>query len=305
MKIGLVDLDTSHPEHWVPIERELGHEVVGAWDGGSVHPPDYVQRFAETHQIPTVFRSLEEMAGAVQCAIIHSCDWDVHVERARPFVEAGRAVLVDKPIAGNLADLNQFRKWFDDGARITGGSSLRFCAEVQRLHARDETQHGVPHTVFCGCGVDEFNYGIHAYSLLHGIMGGGAASVRHVEKRVQRRVEVTWADGRTGILMIGRADKWLPSYASIVTDRDAQAFVVDVSAIYRAFLEVVLPYLAGSQTDPPISASQWLEPELWALAAKASWDDGDRPVRLDELTDRAVSYDGSAFAREYRASRYH
>jgi len=38
MKIGIVDLDTSHPQNWIPIERELGHEIVGLWDGGSVHP---------------------------------------------------------------------------------------------------------------------------------------------------------------------------------------------------------------------------------------------------------------------------
>ena len=39
MKIGIVDVDTSHPDKWIPIERELGHEVVGIWDGGAVHPP--------------------------------------------------------------------------------------------------------------------------------------------------------------------------------------------------------------------------------------------------------------------------
>ena len=31
MKIGLVDLDTSHPAAWVPILRELGHDVVGIY----------------------------------------------------------------------------------------------------------------------------------------------------------------------------------------------------------------------------------------------------------------------------------
>ena len=40
MKIGIVDLDTSHPQAWIPIEREMGHEVIGVWDGGSVHPKE-------------------------------------------------------------------------------------------------------------------------------------------------------------------------------------------------------------------------------------------------------------------------
>jgi hypothetical protein len=46
MRIGVVDLDTSHPQNWVPLERELGHAVVGGWDGGSVHPPEYPATFA-------------------------------------------------------------------------------------------------------------------------------------------------------------------------------------------------------------------------------------------------------------------
>jgi len=40
MKIGVVDIDTSHPQNWIPIERTLGHDVAGLWDGGSVHPPE-------------------------------------------------------------------------------------------------------------------------------------------------------------------------------------------------------------------------------------------------------------------------
>ena len=71
MKIGVVDIDTSHPQNWIPIERTLGHDVAGLWDGGSVHPPEYVQQFAADHGIPRVFESLEEMAGEVDCAIIH------------------------------------------------------------------------------------------------------------------------------------------------------------------------------------------------------------------------------------------
>ena len=38
MRIGIVDLDTSHPANWIPIERELGHEIVGVFDSGDVHP---------------------------------------------------------------------------------------------------------------------------------------------------------------------------------------------------------------------------------------------------------------------------
>lgn len=304
MKIGIVDLDTSHPENWIPIEREMGHEVVGVYDGGSVHPSGYAEQFAARHSVPVVFAALEEMVDAVDCAILHGCDWDTHVAKARPFVEAGKAVLIDKPLAGNVRDLHVVRSWARNGARITGGSSLRFCRETRDWLARPVDERGAPDTVLCGCAVDEFNYGIHAYSMLAGIMGGGARSVRSLGQGVQRRVEVRWADGRSGLLVLGKAAAWIPFYASIATQKSCVQYVADNARLYRALLEAVLPYLAGESADPTVSPDHLIEPELWALAARQSWLNGDREVALSDIDPRDSGYDGAVFASEYRAMKY-
>ncbi|MCC7261026.1 MAG: Gfo/Idh/MocA family oxidoreductase [Candidatus Latescibacteria bacterium] len=301
MKIGIVDLDTSHPQNWIPIERELGHYVAGVWDGGEVHPPEYVEDFAKKHQLPKLYPSLEAMAAEVDCAVLHSCNWDTRIERARPFVEAGKAVLLDKPVAGRPGDLRQLLEWEARGVRLTGGSSLRFCNEVQDYLARPESERGKPHTVICGCGVDEFNYGIHAYSLLAGLMGGGAQGVRHLGEGGQRRVQVRWADGRTGLLVIGATTRWLPFHATVITDRDLSQFQVDAGRLYRALLEKILPYLEG-KAPAPMPLRELMEPERWALAARRSWLEGDREVPLDELGEDG--YEGAAFARFYREQKY-
>jgi hypothetical protein len=299
MKIGVVDLDTSHPQNWIPIERELGHEVAGVWDGGEVHPPEYVQDFAQKHQLPKIYAGLEEMAAEVDCAVLHGCNWDTRVERARPFVAAGKAVLLDKPLAGRPGDLRQLLEWEARGIRLCGGSSLRFCYEAQEWLARSE--RGVVHTAICGCGVDEFNYGIHAYSLLAGLMGTGAKSVRHLGQGGQRRVQVNWADGRAGFLVIGAVSRWLPFHATVITDREISQFQVDAGRLYRAMLEKVLPYLEG-RAAAPVSLRELMEPERWALAARRSWLEGDREVGLEELGEDG--YDGAAFARFYREQKY-
>jgi hypothetical protein len=304
VRIGVVDLDTSHPGAWIPIERELGHEIVGVWDGGSVHPAGYAERFAQEHGIPRVYSSLAAMATDADCALIHGCDWDTHLAKARPFLEAGKSVLLDKPLAGNVADIRELRRLADGGARISGGSALRFCKEAAAYFASPEAERGVPHTVFCGCGVDEFNYGIHAYSLLSGVLGPGAASVRHLGGVQQRRVQVKWPDGRMGIVAIEATGQWLPFYATIISERAVKQFTVDSGGLYRALLEALLPYLAGSQPEAPVPISHLIEPELWALAAKLSWEEGDREVRLAELEASQVAYDGSEFAAEYRRQKY-
>jgi len=303
MKIGVVDVDTSHPQNWIPIERELGHEVIGLWDGGSVHPPEYVTQFADEHRIPRVYESLTELAAEVDCAIVHGCDWDTHIEKARPFIAAGKSVLVDKPQAGNLRDLRQLCDWAGTGARIAGGSSLMFCNEIKELLGRPVAERGEPHTVFCGCAVDEFNYGIHAYALASGLLGPGAVSVRHLGRKVQRRVQITWRDGRIAAVVVGEAAGWQPFYASVATDRCAVQFAPSTSDLYRALLESLLPYLAGDTAEPPVSVEASIEPELCALAAQRSWLEDDREVQLSELTD-ADAFAGAEFAAGYRRQKY-
>ncbi len=303
MKIGIVDLHTSHPQNWIPIERELGHEIVGLYDGGSVHPSGYAERFAAEHAVPRVYDSLTDLARDVDCAIIHGCDWDTHVEKARPFVEAGRSVLLDKPMAGKPADVATILGWARAGARITGGSSLRFCSETRAWLSQPEAERGIPHTVICGCAVDEFNYGTHAYAQLAGLMAGKAVAVRHLAGTPQRRVQVAWSDGRTGIVVVGKVAGWIPFYATIVTERGVTQFVADAGSLYRGLLECCLPYLSGETDVPPVDMDELLEPERWAIAARTSWLDGDRWVELAEL-DSCDGYDGAAFAREYRAMRY-
>lgn len=304
MKIGIVDLDTSHPQNWIPIERELGHEVVGLWDGGAVHPAEYVRDFAREHDVPKVYENLRDLVPEVDAAIIHGCDWDTHVDKARPFVEAGKGVLLDKPIAGCARDLEQIESWADSGARITGGSSLRFCYETQDWLAQPEDERGSPDTVICGCGVDEFNYGIHAYSMLAGIMGAGAVSVRHLGRGTQRRVQISWQDGRTGVLIIGATEKWLPFYACIATHRGVTQYQADSGKLYRALLEATLPYLASETEELPLCGKSLCEPERWALAARISWLQDDREVVLDDLSRDDEGYDGAEFAKGYREAKY-
>jgi hypothetical protein len=301
-RVGHVDLDTSHPGYWVPIVRELGYEVVGVYDGGAVWPEAYALEFANQHEIPKVFGCLAEMAQEVDVAIIHSCNWDLHVERARPFVEAGKAILVDKPIIGNLSDANQLREWARRGIRITGGSSVRYAHEVQEFQSRPEEQRGTPHSIFCGCGVDEFNYGVHAYSLMLSLMGPGVESVRYLGASTQRQVEVVWMDKRRGILTIGANPSYLPFYATVISDRTVSHIQLDNSQLYRSLLERALPYLAGG-ADPPACMDELLEVELTAVAARMSRMYNGAFISLSDLRDDDAGYDGAAFAHSYRLQR--
>jgi hypothetical protein len=302
LRIGHVDLDTSHPQGWIPIERELGHTVVGVYDGGTVYPEGYAAEFASKLDIPNVFTDLEAMAEAVDVAIIHSCNWDLHVERARPFIEADKAVLIDKPMAGNVQDANQLIEWKRRGHRICGGSSLYFCDEVVDFLAEPVDKRGTPTFVYVGCGVDEFNYGSHAYAMGHALLGPGAQSVRYMGSHGQRQIEAVWKDGRCLILVVGEAAAYLPFYATVVSERSVRHIVAQNRTLYKALLSRVLPYLGG-EAEELVPLETLLEAERVAIAARYSWTHGGISVDLNDIPLDDPGYNGATFAAGYRLSK--
>lgn len=302
-RVGLVDLCTSHPAAWVPVLRDLGYEVVACWDSGDTRPPGFAQAFAQEQKIPLAVREPGDLIGKIDIAIIHSANWDKHVPLARPLLEAGIAVLIDKPLVGNLKDADQLLAWAKEGRRLTGGSSLRFSNEVRSYLAVPASERGTPHTVFAGCGVDDFNYGIHAYSLVAGVLGPGIRSVRYLGASAQKHIRLVWHDGRVAILSVGKVANWLPFHFTAVTEKGAHQATVDAGQLYRALLEAVMPYLAGSVDQPPVSLDALLEPELAALAARMSWMNGGAEIFLTDLRIDDPGFDGRQFAEEYRRAR--
>lgn len=303
MKIGLVDLDTSHPEAFVPLLRERGHEIAGVWDGGSVHPAGYAREFARRNQISRVFEKLEDMAGEVDCALVHACDWDTHVEKARRFLDVGKSVLVDKPLAGRVSDLGVLAEWAAQGQRIAGGSALLYGAEAAEWKASATDERGKLRTVFGGCGVDEFNYGIHGYAMALAFAGFDVESARHLGlSGPQDVIELSHASGVRSLVQIGPTEAWLPFYATLVTTRQVRQVTVDSNKLYTALLDATLPFLAGQTDVPPLAADALVLPERCALAALTSKQSGGRAVPLSETP--AAAYDGAAFARGYRAAKY-
>ncbi|MCK5805335.1 MAG: Gfo/Idh/MocA family oxidoreductase, partial [Lentisphaeria bacterium] len=242
-RLGLVGLCTSHPNSWIPIIRTLAEEgmvdveVTACWDSGETRPDGFAAEFAAEKQIPHAVGKLEDMVGLVDAVIVHTTNWDKHVEQARPFIEAGLPVLIDKPVAGNLADIRQLLDWEKTGAKITGGSSLRFVFEVAEYLARPVEERGEVHTAFAGCGTDEYNYGIHAYSLLCGLMGTGLRSVTYLGMSGQKHIRCRWANGSVGFLSVGGEGQRLPFHVIAIAAKGLQQIRVDNSKIYRALLE--------------------------------------------------------------------
>lgn len=291
LRIGIIDLDTSHPKSFLPIIRELGHEVVAVWDRGTVQDDGYAAEFAAQFDIAKVVPP-QDMPGLVDAVYLNAVDWDRHVPTAQPFVEQGIPVLIDKPLAGSSGDLAQLRYWLRAGAVITGGSALRWCDEAVRARAELDIEFA---TIWCAG--HPLDYGIHGHSLAVGLLGPDIDAVRHLGDSPWR-MELRWRDGRSCQLVVAEPGHSVPFRALVLTPDGAREVVPELGNLYPSFLRAVLPRLGGSV--PVESDRQTVVAEAAALADLASSRDGGAWISVDDLPD-GVGFDGPGFAGGYRS----
>jgi len=301
LRIGIADLDTSHPGRWVPILQEWDSvAVVACWDGGSVRAPGYAQQFAAEHNIPEVVPALADLIPLVDVVFVQSCNWDLHAERVRPFVEAGKGVYIDKPLAGNVADLLQLKAWAAQGADIIGGSSLRCCEEVKRIHA--QSQGSDLHAIFASGPNDFFNYGIHVIEMVQGIIGlersSPAVAVTHLGSHGSERLLVDYANGLQAVLELQTAGGFFLS----VSGGSGHWSATVKSSFFRPLLQDVVAHFQGKRPFPA-DIDMLCEAVMVLLAGRESMRRGRlTPVRIDELRADAPGFDGHSFTEAYRAS---
>ena len=164
-------------------------------------------------------------------------------------------------------------------------------------------REGKPRALLVGCGVDEFNYGIHAYAMTAGMLGPGIEAARHVGlQHGLQQVELSWQDGAKAMLLVG-GGAWLPFYATAIHAQAVEQLQAGTDTLYSALLEQVMPYLSGAVDAPVTAYPELIEPELAALAVEVSRQSNGKWVALDDPALAQAHYDGAAFGHSYRISK--
>ncbi len=299
IKLGMVDLCTSHPGSWIKIIHEMeGVTVTAVHDSGGVRPEGYAEQFAAENDVPTVTETIEEMVELVDGAIIHSANWDLHLPHALPFIEARVPVLLDKPMVGNLHDLHELQRLqakYD--TLIMGGSSVRWAGDLLALCER-RGEMGEIGLCWCQGRGDFFNYGIHTIEMFQGFFGAGVLAVEHVGRNGP--TDVFRADYYTGVpVFFALGSVANPWFISISATGGVFSTVIDSGDAYRNLIERFVTAIRTG--EPPLSLEDNLEAVKVALAAKVARREGTI-CYLEDL-DNGERFDGYAFAEHYARLR--
>jgi len=137
------------------------------------------EHVARCSKVPQIVDNPKDVIGQVDAVIIPTDKGWEHVDRARPFVETGLPLMIDKPLADNLKDLRTFIEWDRKGIPFVSCSPLRYSPECQALRAQMASVGELRLLTMTTVNSWE-RYGIHALETIYPFLPtGGWQSVVH------------------------------------------------------------------------------------------------------------------------------
>ncbi len=258
MRIGMVGFDTSHVVQFtmrlnhVDIEEEQwveGAEVVAGFPGTSkVEDEQTLAEYTATlagYGVEVVDVP-EELIGIVDAVMVEFQSGMVHLEYARPFIEAGIPTFVDKPFTCSVADAQELAELAEaNDTPLFSSSSLRYALEIQQLQA-EQAQTGeilgamayspaILHPENPGL----FHYGIHAVETLYALMGPGCQEVWCAYQAGAEAIMGCWQDQRIGSIRGTRAGTHGYGFTAWC-ENEVRACSINANYIYRELLKQIV-----------------------------------------------------------------
>ena len=244
--IGILGLDTSHGEAFA--EQLSAHPATTlshVWDSGTIRDKEYVDAFCDHHECVRVSKPMD-LLDQVDAVMVLTLDWNQHASLARPFLAAGLPVMIDKPLAGSIAQVRTISNALQSGeARLFGGSVLPFAPPMQSLSV------GSPGRRIVLAGYDDpFYYGAHLTDLTSYLID---SPWTRVEPRAGSRKEVSAHfenDANATLILDGPTDT--PGFGVLdVADRTKTVFLPAgegaFDPAYRQYVGAFVDVIEGTQ----------------------------------------------------------
>lgn len=291
IRLGIVSLESTHVDAFCRIFNSDPSEPTRL-EGATVvalcnqdNDPARVAELQHQWKIEIVVNRPSDLLDMVDAVLLCGRDGSRHLEQARPFLEAGLPVFVDKPMALDLDDANQMIALaLDHGAPLMSASGLRYADELTAA-LEEVGDEEIIHANLVGPG-ELFFYGIHLSDMLNAIMGAGVQAVANLGEVEFDLIAVSFGDGRSASLQLLR-EAYARHHGELFTANGSVRFEIREHTFYNRLMQ---RFLAMVETgEPPIPYEDMLEAVAVLVAADRSYRQGGRAVRLVELRSKRES----------------
>lgn len=140
----------------------------------------------------SVVKNYTEMIGEVDAVIIARDDYENHLVMAKPFLDAGMKVLIDKPLTMDMSELLYFKEFLSKG-QLMSVAGLRFAIELDEIRANMDTFGKLK--VIQSSVINEWDkYGIHIIDGVLGLLEEKPKSIEYISSNAEIYV-VTFESG--------------------------------------------------------------------------------------------------------------
>jgi len=279
-RIGIVGSDNSHAIRFAELcnktdsagRRIEGAAVTHLWGVEDARNAEV----AEAGAIPHVVEKAIDMIGHVDGIICVRRHGSHHLEDARPFLEAGLPVFVDKPLAASIEDAAALITLAQEkNLGFSSFSTLRYAAPNQAFVAQLEERAGQVHggSVAGPCDPDSeydgiFFYAIHSVEMMHAVFGFGVEAVTVTVAPNALIVVCTYPDGKTVTLELYRQIRGF--HVTCYGSKATLYHEVDTGAAYYDGMQHIVRIL--QEGDWPLSPAELLEPVQILSAIQAGME---------------------------------
>ena len=243
--------------------------------------PADAEHVARASLIPNVVKKASDVIGQVDAVIIATDIGYEHVERCRPFVEAGLPVFVDKPLTDNEPGLLQFVQWVQEGRPIMSSSALRYAKEYGPYRA---STHELGELRFSSITTPKSweRYGIHALEGIYPIFGPGFVSARNTGTADRNVVHIKHRCGAD--IVIAAIKDMYGSFGVMTLNGTAEHVTIEMRDTFYAFKAQLQAFADFLHTGKrPFPFSETVELIKVIIAGIRSREESGREVLLTEI----------------------
>lgn len=254
--------------------RIPGARVTHIWTDDPVDAP----KVAAASLIENVVTQPEDVIGQVDGVVIATDDGTDHVRRARPFVEAGLPVFVDKPMATNLEELRQFLEWHRAGHILLSTSGMRYAPEMRAdFSALGDLRWITSFT----CKTWE-RYGIHALEAVEPLIGPGFLTVT---THGGENGDIVHLTHRSGVrVTLGALHDAYGSFGAVHLYGTKGELALKLTDTYHAFRGQLVAWIDMLRTGQrPLPFEETVELMTVIIAGIRSREQGGRTVAISDI----------------------